>query len=571
MRWSQAFIPTLRDDPAEAEAVSHRLLVRAGYVRQLMAGHYSLLGPAVRVRRKIIDVIREEMDAIGGQEFLLPAMHPADAWRRSGRWDSVGEELFRLVDRKGADTALAMTHEEVFASVATELASYRQLPQFWYQFQTKFRDEPRPRSGLLRVREFTMKDSYSFDLDDEGLDASFEAHRRAYRAVFARLGFDLLEVDASVGMMGGSGSVEFMVRSDAGEDLVATCAACGYAANLETATSDLPTVEDPTTEVAVERFDTPGVRTIADLAALEGGAPADRQIKTLVYVTDDEPVVVLLRGDHDLQEQKLADGLGVSSLRPANTEEIVDLLGARPGSLGAVGLDGVRIVADPALRGRSHMTTGANTDDVHVRGVTVGRDIDVSAWLDVREVRAGEACPSCGGPLAIERTIEIGHIFKLGRTYTEAFGVTVLGPEGESITPVMGSYGIGVERNLAAAVEVHHDDRGIVWPMNLAPWEVVITVVRPDDDRTAAAAQRIHDHLSEAGVEVLLDDRDERPGVKFADAELVGIPLRVTIGPRGVDSGTAELTERASGERTDVSLETVAAEVVARVEDARGR
>jgi prolyl-tRNA synthetase len=569
MRWSHAFIPTLRDDPSEAEAVSHRLLVRAGYIRQLAAGHYTLLGPAVRVRRKIIGIIREEMDAIGGQEFLLPAMHPAEIWKTAGRWSSIGDEMFRLRDRKDVETALALTHEEVFAFVSAELASYRQLPQIWYQFQTKFRDEPRPRSGLLRVREFTMKDSYSFDIDETGLDASFEAHREAYRRIFGRLGFDLLEVDASVGMMGGSGSVEFMVRSEAGEDRVAVCTECGYAANLETARSVLPTVDDPTDDAAVERFDTPGVRTIADLAAFDGGAPADRQIKTLVQVVEDEPVLVLLRGDHDLQEQKLADALGVAEVRPAGDDEIVELLGAHPGSLGAVGVDHVKVVADEHLRDRTHMTTGANEDDVHVRGVDVGRDIAVSAWMDLREVRAGEACPTCGSALGIDRTIEIGHIFKLGRTYTKAFDVSVADADGGSVVPIMGSYGIGVERNLAVAVEVHHDDHGIVWPVPLAPWEVVVTVVRPDDEATAAAADRIEAELEGRGIEVLVDDRDERPGVKFADAELIGIPVRVTVGPRGLANGQVEVTERASGEREDVGLDEVVGLVAERIMGAR--
>jgi len=569
MRWSHAFIPTLRDDPSEAEAVSHRLLVRAGYIRQLAAGHYTLLGPAVRVRRKIIGIIREEMDAIGGQEFLLPAMHPAEIWKTAGRWSSIGDEMFRLRDRKDVETALALTHEEVFAFVSAELASYRQLPQVWYQFQTKFRDEPRPRSGLLRVREFTMKDSYSFDLDEAGLDASFEAHRQAYRRIFTRLGFDLLEVDASVGMMGGSGSVEFMVRSEAGEDRVAICTECGYAANLETARSVLPAVDDPTDDVAVERFDTPGVRTIADLAAFDGGAAADRQIKTLVQVVDGEPLLVLLRGDHDLQEQKLADALGVTELRPAADDEIVELLGAHPGSLGAVGVDHVKVVADEHLRGRTHMTTGANEDDAHVRGVDVERDIAVSAWMDLREVQAGEACPTCGSPLAIDRTIEIGHIFKLGRTYTKAFDVSVADADGGSVVPIMGSYGIGVERNLAVAVEVHHDDAGIVWPVPLAPWEVVVTVVRPDDEATAAAADRIEAELEARGVEVLVDDRDERPGVKFADAELIGIPVRVTVGPRGLANGQVEVTERASGAREDVGVDEVVGLVAERIIAAR--
>lgn len=569
MRWSQAFIPTLREDPAEAEAPSHRLLLRAGFIRQLMAGHYSLLLPAVRVRAKVIAVIREEMDAIGGQEFLLPTLHPADLWQRTGRWDLIGDEMFRLTDRRGTDLALGMTHEEVFTHLASELASYRQLPQVWYQFQTKFRDEPRPKAGLLRVREFTMKDSYSFDLDDAGLDAAFEAHRAAYRRIFHRLGFDIVEVDASAGMMGGTGSVEFMVRSGAGEDLVAVCRSCDYAANLETATSSIEPVADPGDGAGVEEFPTPGVRTIADLVAFPGGAPGEHQVKTLVYLADGQPILVLLRGDHDLQEQKLADGLGVADLRPATTDEVFEVLGAHPGSLGAVGVDTVRVVADPALSGRTGMTTGANRDDHHLRHVDVARDIAVERWLDVRQVKAGEACPTCGAPLAVERTIEIGHIFKLGRRYTEALGVSVLGPDGGAITPTMGSYGIGVERNLAAVVEVHHDERGIVWPMALAPWEVVVTLVRPDDDAVRAAGDAVTASLRSAGVEVILDDRNERPGVKFADAELVGIPIRVTIGPRGVSAGLAEVVRRDDGTSEEHPLEVVADLVAAAVADRR--
>ncbi len=571
MRWSQAFIPTLRDDPTEAEAASHRLLVRAGYIRQLMAGHYSLLNPAVRVRAKITDIIRQEMDAIGAQEFLLPTMHPAEVWQKSGRWDTVGDELFRFVDRKDADVALAMTHEEVFARIATELSSYRQLPQVWYQIQTKFRDEPRPKSGLLRVREFTMKDSYSFDLDEAGLDRAFDVHREAYRRIFRRLHLTHLEVDASVGMMGGSGSVEFMVRSDAGEDLVAVCTDCGYAANLETATSRLPATPEAAPSPSVVAFPTPGVRTIRDLADFPDGAPADRQIKTLVLHVDGTPVLVLLRGDHDLQEQKLADGLGVGvdSIRAADDDEIVALLGAHPGSLGAVGVDGVRIVADVALRGARDFVTGANRDDEHLRHVDVDRDIAVGEWLDVRQVASGEGCPTCDGRLGVERTIEVGHIFKLGRRYTEALGVSVLGPDGGTVVPIMGSYGIGVERNLAVVVETHRDDRGIVWPMSLAPWEVVVTLLRPDDPAVVPAGERIVADLEAAGVSVILDDRDERPGVKFADAELVGIPLRITVGPRGLTDGTVEVTVRATGDTDVVPLERAAETVAALVAAAR--
>src|SRR5947207_7000674 len=470
MRWSQVYVPTQRDDPADADAVSHRLLVRAGFIRQLMAGHYSLLPLAVRVREKIVRVIREEMNRIGSQEFILPAMHPAEIWRRTGRWDVMGEEMFRLRDRKGADLALGMTHEEIFAFLSLELRSYRDLPQQWYQFQTKFRDEPRPKSGLIRVREFTMKDSYSFDVDQAGLDQSFDRHQRAYERIFARLGIPAIAVEASNGTMGGSDSVEFMCPSDAGEDLVVRCPACGYAANVEKATSTLPPVEDRDALPAPERFDTPGVRTIDDLDRVHG-VPAARQIKTLVYVVDGQLTLVLLRGDHGLVEQKLIDATGAVAVRPAHPEEIVAALGASPGSLGAVGVTDLPVIADEALRGQYGMTTGANTDDVHVRGVDVARDITVARWADLREVTAGEPCPRCGTALEVVRTIEVGHIFKLGYKFTEALNVSVLGPDGGRVTPIMGSYGIGVERAIAAVVECHHDDAGIVWPTQVAPFE----------------------------------------------------------------------------------------------------
>ena len=557
MRWSQAYIPTLRENPADAEAVSHRLLVRAGFIRQLMAGHYMLLPLAVRVRAKIIEVIRQEMDRIGGQELLLPAMHPAEVWQRSGRWEVMGEELFRVRDRKGADLALGMTHEEVFTTLALELRSYRDLPQVWYQFQTKFRDEPRPRSGLLRVREFTMKDSYSFDLDAGGLDRSFDRHHEAYRRSFERLGIPAIPVQASSGSMGGSASVEFACPSDAGEDLVVRCPACGYAANAEKATSALPAVEDGPGLPAPEPFPTPGARTIEDLAR-DHQAPADRQIKTLVYLVDGRPTLVLLRGDHSLVEQKLSDATGATTLRPARPEEIRDALGATPGSLGAVGGHGLPVVADQAIRGRRDLFTGANVDDRHLRGVDVDRDIGVGRWADLREVTAGEPCPVCRRELEVLRAIEVGHIFKLGRRYAEAFGLSVLGPDGGAVTPVMGSYGIGVERAMAAIVECHHDDAGIVWPAEVAPFTVAVVVLDPSDQAVLAQADALHDRLAAAGVDVLVDDRDERPGVKFRDAELIGFPFRVTVGARDLAKGTVELVRRDSGERQALPAGTAA-------------
>jgi prolyl-tRNA synthetase family II len=553
MRWSQLHIPTLRDDPADADAASHRLLLRAGFIRQLMAGHYSMLPLGMRVRAKIIDIIREEMNAIGGQEFLLPTMHPAEIWERSGRLAHI-DVMFRLKDRKGADLVLGVTHEEIFTTLAAELESYRELPQFWYQFQTKFRDEARPKSGLLRVREFTMKDSYSFDLDEAGLDKSFDAHRGAYERIFARLGIPAVVAEASNGTMGGKDSLEFMCPSEAGEDLVATCPNCDYAANLERATSELAPVEDEPGPATPARLETPGVRTIEDLATRYGLA-ADRQIKTLVQVMNGQLTLVLLRGDHQLQDQKLIDATGVTDIRPAHPDEIRAALGALPGSLGAVGVTDLPVIADVALRGRRDMATGANTDDFHLTGVDVDRDIKVGTWADLREVTAGEPCPRCGAPLQFIRAIEIGHIFKLGRKFTNALGASVLGPDGSAITPIMGSYGIGVERAMAAIAEVHHDDTGLRWPVHVAPAEVTVIMVSARDDAVRNTAESIYSDLLASGVDVLIDDRDERPGVKFKDAELIGIPFRISVGSRDLADGLVEVVSRSTGDKQRVPID----------------
>ena len=562
MHWSQMHIPTLRDDPADAGAPSHRLLLRAGYIRQLMAGHYSLLPLALRVRAKVIEIIRQEMNRIGAQEVLLPDMHPAEIWQRSGRWDIMGDEMFRLTDRKGARLALAMTHEEIFAVLATELSSHKQLPQAWYQFQTKFRDEPRPRAGLLRTREFTMKDSYSFDIDRAGLDAAYDRHHAAYIRIFERLGIPAIPVEASSGTMGGSDSTEFMCPSASGEDLVAYSPACGYAANLEKATSRLADVDDGPGLDMPQRFDTPGARTIEDLAT-RFGAPADRQIKTLVYVLDGQLTLVLMRGDHALNAQKLTDATAAAVIRPAQPDEIVEALGAHPGSLGAVGVTDLPVIADEALAGRRDMFTGANTDDVHLRGVAVDRDIPVGRWADLREVAAGEPCPRCGEPLELVEAIEVGHIFKLGDRYAKAFGADVLGPDGKAIPLIMGSYGIGVERAMAAIIECHHDERGIVWPLAVAPFSVVVVVAQSEDVEVAKAGAAVYEQLTAAGVEVIIDDRAERAGVKFRDAELTGIPLRVTVGKRGLAEGIVEITERATGETRKVPVGDAVAQVSA--------
>ena len=553
MRWSQMFIPTLRDDPADAVAPSHRLLIRGGFIRQLMAGSYSMLPLGMRVATKVSDIIREEMNAIGGQEFLAPVIHPAELWKTTGRWDDVEGIMVKFEDRRGIDLVLALTHEEVFAHLASEISSYKELPQLWYHLQTKFRDEARPKSGLLRVREFIMKDSYSLDRDRDGLDRQFEAHRGAYNRIFTRLGLDSIAVEASSGNMGGSDSVEFVVRSETGEDRVARCGRCGYSANLERAVSLVEEVEDTPWGGEPQPFATPGIRTIAGLAEVGEFAAAERQIKTLAYMVGDEFTLVVLRGDHDLEVQKLADSVG-EGVRTATEEEIVAKLGAHPGSLGAVGVL-YPVIADHALTGRTNLVTGANEDDVHIRGVDVARDLPVTKWLDLRTVNDGERCGNCGeGALSVTNVIEVGHIFKLGTKYSQALGANVLDERGRPTSIVMGSYGIGVGRAMAAVVEVSHDDRGIIWPVSVAPFTVVITLLRPDNPGVAEAGDRLYRDLVEVGLDVLLDDRKERPGVKFADSELIGIPYRLTVGPRGLEAGEVELTARDGSLRENLPI-----------------
>ncbi|HEY6186780.1 MAG TPA: proline--tRNA ligase [Pyrinomonadaceae bacterium] len=575
MRWSQYFIPTLREVPADAEVVSHRLLLRAGLVRQLAAGIYSLLPLAQRVSLKIIQILREEMNRIGGQEFFLPALNPREVWEESGRWAVMGDNLFRLKDRKGADLCLGMTHEEVFTTIARgELRSYKQLPQVWYQIQVKFRDEPRPKSGLLRVRQFIMKDAYTFDVDQAGLDRAFDNQREAYKRIFDRCGLRYTIVEASSGAMGGSASNEFMVKTDAGEDMIATCDHCNYAANLEKAQSRLPEVKDGIGLDAPVEFPTPGVRTIEDLTTFPGGADADRQIKSLVYVATHEGesqfVLALLRGDHQLHETKLSDALAGAEMRPARPEEIRDLLGASAGSLGGVtakarareGGREIRILADLALKGRRNMTTGANKDDHHLRGVNISRDIAVDQWADLRTVTSGEGCPQCAeGKLEIDKALEIGHIFKLGTKYSASMGATVLTQDGKEVPVVMGSYGIGVERLMACAIELHHDEDGIIWPKAIAPFDCVVTITNMKQDELREAGEKLYKALQQRGLDVLLDDRDERAGVKFKDADLIGIPYRITIGKK-ISDGMVELFERSTKKTEEVKL----ADIVERVQ-----
>ena len=565
MRWTRSLIPTLRDDPADAEAISHKLMVRAGLVRQLAAGIYVYLPLGLRVIEKVNAIIREEMNGIGGQEIEMPVLHPAEIWQQSGRWDVIGGEMFRLKDRNGRDMCLGMTHEEVIAWLAArEIRSYRDLPQIWYQIQTKERDEARPRSGVLRTREFLMKDSYTLDPDAAALEVSYHAHKDAYCRIFDRCGITYVVVESDPGMMGGSGSHEFMAPSAAGEDDVALCDGCGYAANVELARGvpSAPPAGDakPAGNVKQEEVATPGVRTIAEVSAMLRIDPA-ATIKSLVFMGPDGPVLALVRGDHALHERKLARALKAEA-RPAHPEEVKQHLGVAPGSVGPVGVRGARVIADESLREGGHYVVGANRDGFHLTGVTPGRDFPCE-WADLQVALAGEGCPNCGKPLRIERVIEVGNIFKLGTKYSVPLGATYLDERGQQQPIVMGSYGIGPARIAAAAVEQRHDQDGIVWPWAIAPFHVHLVPVAVKDAAQMAAAEEIYRDLRAAGIDVLMDDREERAGVKFKDADLLGIPIRVTVGNALAKEGVVELRPRST--RTDRRVPK--AEVVAAVRE----
>jgi len=563
MRWSHLFIPTLRENPAEAEVPSHQLLLRAGYVRQLSAGIYSYLFLAQRSLLKIQQIVRQEMNAIGGQEMYLPALNPAEVWQESGRWDVMGDNLFRLKDRFGRDLCLAMTHEEVMTTIARgELRSYKQLPQIWYQIQTKFRDEPRPKSGLLRVRQFLMKDSYTFDMDQAGLDIAYDKHYQAYCRIFERCGLRYTVVEAHSGAMGGSQSHEFMVASDAGEDFVAICKSCGYSANLEKATAvpSHPGLPDPDGDLAPEEFHTPGRKTIAEVAQFTG-LPETSQLKSLVLVAGGKPVLVMLRGDHQLSETKFAAKVADPAFRPAQPDEIREWFGAEAGSLGPVGVTNMTILADLALAGRRNMIAGANRNDHHLRNVSLGEDFQAEV-CDLRQVAAGDGCVQCGGPLDVVKTVEIGHIFKLGYKYSEAMGLRVLNADGKEVTPIMGSYGIGIERILCCAIELFHDKDGMMLPPAIAPFHVVVTPANNADPAQKEAAERIYRECLALGLDALLDDRDERPGVKFKDADLIGVPFRITVGKK-LAAGMVEFVERRTKQSADVPLADIARKIPA--------
>ena len=573
-RWSQLFIPTLREAPADAEVASHKFLVRAGYIRQLAAGLYSYLFLGNRSFNKIMAIVREEMDKIG-QEFYLPALHPREVWEASGRWALMGENLFRLKDRKGGDMCLGMTEEEVMTSIALkELRSYKQLPQIWYQIAPKFRDEPRPKAGLLRVRQFMMKDSYSFDIDADGLDVSYKKHYQAYCAIFDRCGLKYMVVEADSGAMGGKESHEFMVRTPAGEDRIVSCDGCNYAANMEKATSKLEVVTDLAAEGDGNPLEvhTPGQKTIEDVAKFLGVSPRNK-IKTLALMADEtdekgkkksRAIVVLMRGDHQLNEAKL-NGAIATATRPMDEGEIKALFKSPAGYLGPVGIEWAKNVKDPdkpvllidkALEGRVNLIGGANKEDYHLKNLTPGKNFHPTAYADLRAVTAGEACPSCGKGLRIDTAVEIGHIFKLGYRYAESMGARVLDKNGKEVMPIMGSYGIGIERILTAAVEQSNDENGFWLPPTIAPFEIVVAPVNVKDEAVKSAAEDIAKRLEGAGFDVVLDDRDERPGVKFKDADLVGIPFRITVGKK-VTEGSVEVVIRSTREVRDVTISAI--------------
>ena len=546
MRWSQTFIPTLKESPAEAEIISHKLLLRAGLVRKLTGGLYTFLPLGLRALKKVEAIVREEMDRAGALEVFMPALQPPAIWARSGRLETAKDVLFHVKDRARKEWVLGPTHEEVITTlVADEFNSYRQLPVNFYQIQTKFRDEIRPRFGLMRAKEFIMKDAYSFDADDESANSSYQRMYHAYARIFARCGLQVIPVQADTGVMGGAHSHEFMVPAETGENEVVYCESGDYAANIEKATSKGPITATPTDDCGdVEKFETPGVKTIDDLTKRFDVA-AERQIKTLVYVADDQPVIVLLRGDDQLEEAKLGGALGVKAFRAAGDAEIVKALGAQPGSLGAVGVDGIPVYADEVLRGGSGMITGANDDGHHLRNINIERDVAVGEWADLRQVQAGELCVETGQPLKIRRAIEVGHVFKLGTKYSEALSATFLDENGKSIPSIMGCYGIGVTRTLQAVIEQCHDESGVIWPTSVAPYEVCITAldVEPESE-VMRLANRLYDELRAKGVDVILDDRPTRPGIKFKDSELVGFPLRIGIGERSLAKGNVEVKPR---------------------------
>jgi len=560
MRLSHLFFATLRDDPADAEMPSHRLLQRAGYVRQLGSGIYSLLPLGFRVNQRVEQVIREEMDRIGSQEMEMPVVHPADVWRLSGRYDAIGPEMGRFKDRNGRDMVLAMTHEEVVALLLADIVkSYRQLPMMVYHFQTKFRDEPRSRGGLIRVREFVMKDAYSCDRDDAGLDVSYWAQHGAYVRIFERLGLKTVAVSSDVGMMGGSLAHEFMVLNPAGEDVLVLCESCDYAANRQVAVIPRATgqAEAP---LPLELVETPGTTTIASLAAFLG-VGADRTAKAAFFTSGDGRLITaIVRGDHEVNETKLVNAVAATGgIRPSTIEEI-KAAGMEPGYGSPIGAHRTTVVIDSVVAASANLVAGANREGFHYRNVNAGRDFTADVVADLTNAQEGDPCPNCGKPVILRNGIEVGNIFKLGTKYTIAAGATYLGEDGVARPIVMGSYGIGIGRNVACIVEEHHDEKGIVWPAEVAPYAAhLVTLGAAKDPTVVEVAERLHAFAIEAGHEILWDDRDESPGVKFTDAELLGMPWILTVSPRSLAAGGIEVTDRATGERATRTITEVEA------------
>jgi len=572
MKWTQTLIPTLREAPSDAEIVSHKLLLRAGLIRKLAGGVYTFLPLGLRALRKVENIIREEMDRAGAVEVLMPALQPPEIWEASGRAETASNVLFKVKDSSGRQWFLSPTAEEVITTLAAnEINSYRQLPKNFYQISLKFRDEIRPRFGLMRAKEFIMKDAYSFDTTDEGAMAAYKKMYDAYTKIFARCGLKAFPVEADTGVIGGNYSHEFMVPAETGENDVVFCEACGYAANIEKATSGIPKTAAREIGAAIEKFATPGVVTIEALSKEPYKVPANRQIKTLVYIADSKTILILIRGDDQLNETKLLARTVAVAARPATPEECVAALGAKPGSLGAVVNvpAEVKVYADERLQGANDMTTGANEDGFHLKNVSIERDIKVTAWFDLRTVSAGEPCAKCAKPLKIRRAIEVGHVFKLGTKYSEKLNATFLDVDGSRKPSVMGCYGIGVTRTLQAIIEQGNDKDGVIWPLSVAPYQVCITplAVTPDS-QAMQVAEKYYAELNARGVDVLLDDRDERPGVKFKDADLVGFPIRIALGEKSLAKGEVEIKPRTGTiqfvkieEAVEAVLKLVAADV----------
>ncbi len=548
MRYSQYFIPTVKETPADAEVVSHKLMLRAGMIRKLAAGIYNYLPLGLRSIRKVENIVRDEMNRAGAIEILMPGVLPAELWQESGRWEQYGKELLRFRDRKDAEFCLGPTHEEIVTDlVRREIKSYRQMPINLYQIQSKFRDEIRPRFGLMRGREFIMKDAYSFDVDEKAADSSYEKMYRAYRRIFERCGLNFRAVEADTGSIGGSSSHEFMVLADSGEDAIVSCTGCEYAANVEKAESRQADAAEHADPRPLEHVATPGKRTIEEVSEFLG-VNTGSVVKTLVLLADNEPVVALVRGDHDLNDIKLKNALGCDTIEMAGDEVVQKVTNAPVGFAGPVGLS-VKIVADLAVKGMKNFITGGNAKDLHLKNVNLVRDFKVTLFADIRNVVHGDQCPRCdSGTLEMWRGIEVGHVFKLGTKYSKALKATYLDADGKDQVIFMGCYGIGIGRTVAACIEQNHDENGIIFPLPIAPFHCIISALNMKEDAVREASESIYAQLSTAGVEVLLDDRDERPGFKFKDADLIGIPLRIVVGSKNLVEGKVELKDRKTGE-----------------------